>query len=317
MKRKIIKLGTATLVASLPSKWIKRFNIKQGDEVEVEERGNELVIATQKHSQNEQKLINITDLDTKLVARYILSSYILGCDEMKIRFENNEILNIKHNTKIPTMNFIQQIVNTKLIGVEVIEQKGNYCIIKDLTGTAENEFNRVIRRVFLLIMSMSEELLTNIKESNINNVKNVEYSRENIDRFINFCLRILNKKGHEDFQKTPLYYHIVMELRHITQVYEYIGKEFTRRKKPVKKELIEALNEINIAFKTYYESFYKYDKDKALELVKVIRKYYDMVNSVQYSEEPQYSHDVLLVGRMTMLAVDLMNLAELKISLEL
>ncbi len=316
MKRKIIKLGTATLVSSLPSQWIKKLHLKAGDELDVEERGNELILRTEKHSESKQKDLEITNLDTKLVARYILSAYILGYDELKIRFENDETLDIKQNTKVSTINLIQNIVNTQLIGMEIIEQKATYCILKDLTGIAENEFDRVTRRVFLLIMSLSEDLIINLKENNKKKVKDVIYARENINRFIHFCLRILNKKGHLLFQKTPLYYHIVMQLKRIAQVYEYIGKEFDKRDKIIPKELMHAFEDINVAFKFYYELFYKYDKDKAVELIKKIRNYYILVNNLQYQEKT-YSGDILLIGRLTMIAVDLMDLAELRISLEL
>ncbi len=317
MKRKIIKLGTATLVASIPSKWIKKFNLKSGDEVEVVERGNELVISTEKHSDSQHKDIDITNLDTKLVARYIISAYILGYDEIKLRFENHEVLDIKTKNKVMTISLIQSIVNTQLIGMEIIEQKTSYCMLKDITGISENEFDRIIRRVFLLIMSMSEELLNNVKDNKKNKIKEIVYTKENINRFINFCLRILNKKGHTNFQKTPVYYHIIMQLRHITEIYSYIGKEFEKRNKEINKDIIKAFEDINKAFKIYYELFYKYDKDKAVDLVKSIRGYYDKVNPIQYSEKPIYSHDAILIGRLTMISVELLNLAELRITVEL
>ena len=42
MKRKVIKLGRATLVASLPSRWVNANNIEPGDEIDLEERGKNL-----------------------------------------------------------------------------------------------------------------------------------------------------------------------------------------------------------------------------------------------------------------------------------
>jgi len=38
MKRKVIKLGSSTLVTSLPSKWTNMLGVKAGDEIEVTER---------------------------------------------------------------------------------------------------------------------------------------------------------------------------------------------------------------------------------------------------------------------------------------
>jgi len=50
MKRKIIKLGTATLVVSLPSKWTKKFNLKSGNDLELEEANSNLIIEVLKKS---------------------------------------------------------------------------------------------------------------------------------------------------------------------------------------------------------------------------------------------------------------------------
>ena len=44
MKRKIVKHGPISLTVSLPSKWVKKRNLKAGDEVEVEEHNNGLFI---------------------------------------------------------------------------------------------------------------------------------------------------------------------------------------------------------------------------------------------------------------------------------
>ena len=37
MKRKIVKQGSATMTISLPATWIKKFNLKVGDELEIDE----------------------------------------------------------------------------------------------------------------------------------------------------------------------------------------------------------------------------------------------------------------------------------------
>ena len=44
MKRKAIQLASQTIVVSLPAKWVRQQGIKKGDEIDVEERGKELVI---------------------------------------------------------------------------------------------------------------------------------------------------------------------------------------------------------------------------------------------------------------------------------
>ena len=50
MIRKIIKQGHNTLTMTLPSNWVKKFNLTPGDEIDLSERDNGLFITTEKHN---------------------------------------------------------------------------------------------------------------------------------------------------------------------------------------------------------------------------------------------------------------------------
>ena len=45
MKRKVIQIADSTQLISLPRKWAQKFNIKKGDELEVEEHDNKIVVS--------------------------------------------------------------------------------------------------------------------------------------------------------------------------------------------------------------------------------------------------------------------------------
>ncbi len=44
MKRKVSLHGPSTLTVSLPSKWVKKYCIKKGDELDIEEKNSTLII---------------------------------------------------------------------------------------------------------------------------------------------------------------------------------------------------------------------------------------------------------------------------------
>ena len=62
MKRKVIKQGPATLMISLPSKWAKNIGLKQGDEVELIEKGNGLLISSGSVSEGKECLIELKNI---------------------------------------------------------------------------------------------------------------------------------------------------------------------------------------------------------------------------------------------------------------
>ena len=43
MKRKLVKQGPATLMVSLPVKWLQSQNLNKGDEVDIEVKDNKIV----------------------------------------------------------------------------------------------------------------------------------------------------------------------------------------------------------------------------------------------------------------------------------
>src|SRR3989338_4453795 len=48
MKRKIVQHGSSSLTITLPMNFVDKFGLKKGDEVDVEESGTTLIVATQK-----------------------------------------------------------------------------------------------------------------------------------------------------------------------------------------------------------------------------------------------------------------------------
>ena len=87
MKRRIIKQGHNTLTVTLPSKWVQLFNLKPGDEIEINERENGLFLSTEKHDDELKTEVDITGFDIATIWKYIMSVYREGYDEVKIIFD--------------------------------------------------------------------------------------------------------------------------------------------------------------------------------------------------------------------------------------
>ena len=62
MKRKINRVGQNTLTVSLPTKWVKKIGIKQGDELDIFEEGRNLTIGVG----NKRKKINWNRIRTAI-----------------------------------------------------------------------------------------------------------------------------------------------------------------------------------------------------------------------------------------------------------
>lgn len=240
------------MLVSLPASWVKKYGIKKGEEVEVEERGREILISSGKSFAIEKFQFNTSGLHP-LIRRTLLRAYLEGYDEIEIRFDKKEHFNLIHS-----------LVNNELIGFEIIKQEKNSCLIKDVAPVSDTEFNSVFRRIFLMIKSMGEESLEAIKRRDKKELEEIAKKDFEINRFTNFCIRLLNKKGCGDFKKVLTYLIILQQLEKIADEYKYIIQEILKTSLNVEKNVLGLYNQVNRFFNVCYEFHYNLNKEKAV-----------------------------------------------------
>ncbi len=254
IKRKVVLHGQSTLTVSLPSAWARKFNINKGDELEVKEYHKELRISTEKAFGLDTKQIDIGNLK-RLGKSYITALYRTGFDEIHVNYNDNGYIGV-----------IQDLISKETTGFEIIRQNPNYCLIKDLTGYIEGEFDNVLRRIWLLTLDMSKEALDAVSKKDVNALKHIQLMDYSINKFSNYCLRLLIKRGHVDFKKTPFYYHLIKSLEEITDDYKDLCNFYLNCDCKVDNKTITHFNKINDYLNEFYGLFYKYDEEKIDDL---------------------------------------------------
>ncbi|HLC31780.1 MAG TPA: AbrB/MazE/SpoVT family DNA-binding domain-containing protein [Candidatus Nanoarchaeia archaeon] len=283
MKRKVIKQGHNTLTITLPSEWANRFNIRAGDEINLSERDAGIFISAERHEDKKRAEFSITDLDIPTIWKYFMAVYREGYSEVKVQFDPNQRFDSPYKlftTHKSDMNYgkktrphtpfetIQEITN-RFIGFEIIEHHADHCIIKDMAEPSAKEFDSSLRRVFLLILQMAEETLEAIRTEDTKMLEHMHDIDINLDKFHDYCIRVLNKTKCRDERKSHLL---------VTTLYllELLGDEFKNvayhivgdlRDKSLKNIL--KLCEMNVnQFKHYYDLYYNFKKEKMREFSK-------------------------------------------------
>ena len=72
MKRKVVKHGPSTLIISIPSGWAKKYSVKQGDELDVDEQGSRLIIDNKGEKQLPEINMDISGLKPKMIRRFYI-----------------------------------------------------------------------------------------------------------------------------------------------------------------------------------------------------------------------------------------------------
>lgn len=254
MKRKIVKQGAATMTVSLPTSWIKKFDLRQGDSIDVQEIGKSLVMTTESQLRTEEEAsIDITGKKQGYIFRKILGLYCSGVDKITIKHQNQ-------------LELIREITD-RLIGFGMVKQEKTLCIIQDLSGITNIDFNIIYRRCFRLLIEQSESMLDLVK--NNKQLKQIVIMDYSLNQFTDYCLRYLSKRGHEDFQKTPSYYHVIAEIEYMGDIMSRLHRVY----KPAgKKETMIFLGKIDKLIKDFYYVCFNFDDDKSAHLIEECKK---------------------------------------------
>jgi phosphate uptake regulator len=257
MKRKVVKQGTSTLMISLPSDWAHRFKIGKGDELEVEERGRTVLVSTQKENFDRETELDIDNL-YPMTMRVVAAIYKAGYDKLKINFSDpKRIIDINN------------VVRDEISGFEVIEQGKNYCVVKKIEEGLQEGFEPVLRRIFLLLLNMAEDSYESIKKGDYDDLERLVYLEQSNNRLTTYCRRFLSKKGYKEHDKIQFIYHIIEQLEKIADQYKFLFDHIIKSKTPkfkISKDVLEYYKNVNIVLRSYYELFYKFDRQKIVEI---------------------------------------------------
>ena len=158
--RKVQKVGYSTLTISLPSEWVKRKNIKQGDLVFImpEVDGTLRIVPSDllQREEAEEYIINADVCDEKkLLERLIVGSYILGRD----------VVRITSGTRIKSecVEEVRGIV-PKLIGLGILEETPKNILLQCSIDPSKFQMDMLIRRLSLIASTIYSEAMQALLE---------------------------------------------------------------------------------------------------------------------------------------------------------
>lgn len=275
MKRKIIKQGNGTLTLTLPKEWTKKIGLSGKEEIEVVEQGKELLLSPLTHFEEKKIKVDVSKLNPTLVSWYIYSIYTRGYEEIELYFDNPKI-GLK----------VEESLSKDYLGFEVIEHKKNRCLIKRLSSDLDEEFDKTLKRVFMIISYMGNSIIEYYNKGKIENIEELLHLETNTNRLTNFCERVLNKTGYKERYKTNVIYLVTWQLEIIADCFRDIVKKL----KIIKKIDRDTINQVRITveiFDLYLQTFYKFDKkklDNILDKIKFAKSNFE--KNIKKNPEP-------------------------------
>lgn len=253
MKRKVIALSGSTLVLTLPTGWTKKYSIKRGDELSVDESGTTLTIRTSPQKAKKERDIDIRGAHP-MIKRILGALYKQGYDAFKVIFKTEEEKYIA-----------EDVVANEFVGFEVTDSTKTSLTVHKVSDIDYEGFDKILRRLFLVIKEISEKCLESISDHDKAKMKVFIAKDNEVNKLADFCRRILNKRGYDKPYKTPPMYYISEELEKVADHFKEIMKLQIESEKSPSKALLEFHKEVNSFYNQFYELFYKFDLTRMAE----------------------------------------------------
>ncbi len=250
MKRKVIQIAGSTHLVSLPKDWINRKGVKKGDEVEIEEQGSKLMIITERSGA--PKSIRITpEKFGRFVPHQLSAAYHLGYDDVEIVYSDSS-----------TLEDVQKRLGN-CIGYEIVNQGDNFCRIKTISHVSLDEFDQILRKTFLLLMSMGKNIIEVLERNEYQKLKETMVLEVTNNKLTDFCKRVLNVRGYKDHNKLTTVYTIATYLENMADEYRWICEHLAKKKGKLNPKVLADFRDVNDLFSKFYASFYKFSGDKS------------------------------------------------------
>ena len=268
MQRKIVQHGTSTLTVSLPTRWVKKNSIKKGDEINIIEENNRMVVSVEKTSRKKLAEIDTTSLSRSTLMFYLRSIYRQGYDEIVIHFKNPKVMYYDVGKEEKVITIIHQEVN-RLIGFEVTQQRENFCVIKDLSGASEGKLDMMIKRILFLLKDAIDDVVEAIKKKDYEKLETIEEKHDTITKFISYCLRMFNKRPDSSPENIHGMYHILCSLDVAIDTIKYFAKYAAHQKVLFSKKNILILENLKNLSNYTREILFELNLNKVVEFMKL------------------------------------------------
>ena len=246
MERKIIQLGNDTFVVSLPSVWVKHHKLKKGDGLEVEEEGPKLVIFPKSEAKPGKAVVDVSGTQP-VTKRIVAALYKAGYDEVEITFKSPEELET-----------IERTIRDEFVGFEIMSKTKQTLTAKIISQSVHEEFETLLRRVFLLLLEMGSECFKAVNSGELGELQSVADMDININRYVNFCRRTLNVIGHRVVGKVAPTYYLVEQLERVGDCYKYLCVALSKSRLVPSTALKNLLADANFIVRRFYELYYSF-----------------------------------------------------------
>ena len=255
MRKKLVKQGHSTLTLTIPSKWVRENKLKPGDELELETNKNCLFLSTTSIPEEEAINLDLTNLGKTSVNWLLAATYKKGFDVVNVKYRDNIQL-----------REISERIKSCLKNYEIVEHTKSSVVIKSISNHQEENFNILLRRIFLVNLSFFESVLEALESGKSKSLLDATHLEETNDSLVNACQRIIVKNRNLLDKERHFLYVIIWQLEKIADSLKHFCQEISKQKK-IEKNFSDKFKQVKELYENFYSLYYKFDSQKLNDLI--------------------------------------------------
>ena len=252
--RKIQFTGKSSYIVSLPKQWIIELGLKKGDQIRMVRKGaSTLELYPPKFESRIQKkedaVIEIDgEEEADSIVRKLISLYFLGFKTIIVKPKNGRLNAHQRNS-------VKGAVKRMLMGSEIIADSSGGITVQVLVNLLELSVDGAFKRMIHLAKSMSSDAILAVKENNLELAQEVINTDDEVDKFGFYIIRqlkiaiqnehMLKEMGFRNARNCLGYRLVVKNIERTGDHAAFIAKDLLEFKKPVKKEILQKLQDMN------------------------------------------------------------------------
>lgn len=261
MKRKINRVGQNTLTVSLPSKWARKMGLFPGQEIDMIEDNDSLILGSKPTVKKSKVTIDVTDLES-MINRTMAATYKSGFFSVDVRYKSSKELRI-----------VQETVDRACHIFEVMDIGSDVIKIRSISQLDPANFDNVLRKVGFSVVDMAKETLEGIKKNDLKHLETVIIKDKLVDRHTDFCRRVLNVGYEVNHNKVCPLYVLCEQSEILADIYKGLCSDLIIKKIKVEKDLQQLLKAINTMVEYFYTLIFDFSlegvRDLGLQEVKI------------------------------------------------
>ncbi|MBT4540286.1 hypothetical protein HOC35_02125 [Candidatus Woesearchaeota archaeon] len=271
MKRKVITLSDTTFVITLPLDWIRKYDIKKGDYIDLSQINDDLLVSVDSIPLKKNIKIDISNLTERVIRWQLSALHKSGYDHIEILYAN------KDQEKL-----IYELMKNLFTGFNILSETANCLILRSIAKEDKQEFDAALRRAFRITLLMGNELLDCFKKREINeHIKEKELIN---NQLTNFCQRLINKHNYGGNKATFLYA-IIWNLEKVCDNYKYIFDTINTIEDLIEPNILEVFELINEYLNDYYNLFYEFELTKLNKINQKQNLIKEKIKNIQKKDE--------------------------------